>query len=116
MTLADMIAERPDLFYLNNRGWFDGESFMDIHAVPMSSWFWASEVPIDGQHPVRAADLAALYLEDPGRQVWRHFLWTDDMDQYGNRVYVGGVGRLGIDRFQIHRHLSNPGIYWVRAT
>lgn len=113
MTLAEIRATFPDLFYEQN--WFDGQAFMHIEPRPMSAWFWASEVPIDGQRPIRAVDLAALYVRDPERTVWRNFYWTDDIDHLGNRVYVSGVGKDDCPGFQIHRHLANPEVYWVGA-
>lgn len=53
-----------------------------------------------------ASQLAALYLAHRDSEIWRSFLWTADLDDDGNRVYVGGVGIYGIPTFQIHRHLT----------
>lgn len=114
MTLAEIRTTFPDLFYSHGHPdeWFKDEPFMQSEPRAISPWFEATTVP-PGSH-VRAADLAALYVKNPEGSVWRRFLWTEDVDRYGNRVYVGGVGQYGIDAFQIHRKLE-PEAYWVRT-
>ena len=114
MTLREMIEAHPDLFYLNNRDWFWEQAFMDREADVISSHFWLSEVAHGGASP-HAADLAALYLLNPHETRWKKFMWTDDVDVWGNRVYVSGVGHDGCAGFQIHRHLQ-PACYWVSAS
>lgn len=116
MTLAEMIEAHPALFYLNNRDWFKDEPFMHVPATDgaVNQGFTVSEVDGPGPREVRAVDLALLYVRDPGYSVWRKFLWTDDIDRWGNRVYVAGIGQHGIETFQIHRHLQ-PAAWWVRT-
>lgn len=114
MTLAEIRAAHPDLFY--RQDWFDGQSFMD--AEPSEYWrdhpFDLTEVEYDRLHPIRAVDVAAAYMLRPTASMWKRFIWTDDVDRWGNRIYVAGVGQYGCDGFQIHRHLQ-PSAYWVRA-
>lgn len=110
MTLAEIRATYPDLFYAQE--WFKAEPFMDTVAVqlpPLLAWSYDYEPRL----PVTAADLASAYVRDPMASIWRLFLWTDDHDSHGNRVYVGGVGVYGIQSFQIHRHLT-PTCYYVK--
>lgn len=114
MTLREIVAAFPDLFYATNGIWWQDEPFMARQPRPISEFFWTSEVQLDNGRPVHAVDLAAFYVKHPDREVWRNFLWTDDVDQWGNRVYVGGVGQYGIEAFQIHRRLE-PLAYWVGA-
>jgi hypothetical protein len=110
VTLATLQDLYPALFY--EQSWFDGEAFMATE--PDESFPRFEPVPVDGQRrSVTSADLAWAYVQDPTASVWRRFLWTDDADQYGNRVYVGGVGEYGIEAFQIHRHLT-PRAWFVR--
>lgn len=112
MTLSEIVATFPDLFYRPEPCWWRGEAFTERDAAPMSSSFTLSEVPWE-RDPVRAADLVALYVRDPDDPRWRRFIWTDDIDSHGNRVYVGGVGMYGIETFQVHRKLE-PSAWWVR--
>lgn len=117
MTLLDIVRAHPTLFYLNNRDWYRFEDFaltpptrqMTLHNV------WTATVPGEGQTPVRAVELADLYVRHPQASLFRSFLWTDDVDAWGNRVYVGGLGEFGIQTFQIHRRLE-PNARWVWAT
>lgn len=113
MTLRETIARHRDLFYVQN--WYDGEGFMDL--VPSgkvrADFGWSGFPVHPFPTPVHAADLASLYVSNPSDHRWWRFYWTDDRDQYGNHVYVGGVGEYGIKGFQIHRHLEDPDCVWV---
>lgn len=112
MTLAQIKYTYPHLFY-QQQTWYVAERFMQTQAVALPSLTaWSEDV--EPRLHASAADLAASYVRDPDNAIWRRFLWTDDHDGYGNRVYVGGVGQYGIDRFQIHRALT-PDCYYVRA-
>lgn len=103
MTLRDLIAANPALFY--PQSWYADEPFADTE--PTGNLRGDFVVVTDKLAPeVRAADLAVFYVETPHDARWRRFIWTDDFDRYGNRVYVGGVGQYGIEAFQIHRHLT----------
>jgi hypothetical protein len=103
MTLARLIAENSGMFYPQE--WFNGEAFLEREPRPWLGWpdrvapFIVPE--LGGALEYTAADLAALYLEDPTRPLWRRYLWTADKDHLGQRVYVGDNGR----GFEIHRHL-----------
>lgn len=103
MTLREIIAAHPSLFY--RQAWYADEPFLDTPANGSVRPAFVV-MPDDLGAAPRAADLAALYVESPGDPRWRRFLWTDDHDRYGQRVYVGGVGQYGINTFQIHRHLT----------
>ncbi len=114
MTLEGIRAAHSNLFYRGD--WFDGQAFMQTQGSPrrISPTFTAGEVSGPGPKRIHAVDLAALYVNDPTASVWRRFLWTDDIDSYGNRIYVAGVGVYGCDGFQIHRQIAPP-IYWVNT-
>jgi hypothetical protein len=112
MTLTEIVDAHPELFY-EGSGWWRGQGFagvadpLPVHAdVRGVKWSWRTS-PI-----YRAPRLALDYTRRPEHPIWRYFLWTPDVDDSGNQVYVGGVGIYGIDRFQIHRHLT-PDHRWV---
>jgi hypothetical protein len=101
MTLHEMVTRHPDCFY--QQAWYYGEPFMGAEPRP---WLgWPSDVSpfLPGQVDLAytAADLAALWLEDPTRALWDRYLWTSDTDAQGQRVYVGSNGK----GLEIHRHL-----------
>lgn len=79
------------------------------------SW-WLNEpfANDEREHPdrVTALGLAQKYLAHPHSPIWRRFIWTDDHDRHGNRVYVAGVGQDGCAGFQVHRHLV-PDERWA---
>ena len=107
-TLRDVLLSEPSAFY--RQTWYANEAFMNaphpLNPVRPRGVDRIGSVPTAGSDLLpHAADLAAAYLNAPGASIWRFFLWTRDVDDYGNPVYVGGVGQFGVDRFQIHRHL-----------
>lgn len=106
MTLRDLIVAHPTLFYAQS--WYAGEPFVDHESTGSAPRdFVVFPAPVKPfADPVHAVDLAALYVTCPADPRWRRFLWTDDYDSHGQRVYVGGVGQYGIEAFQIHRHLT----------
>lgn len=115
MTLAEIRAANPALFY-QDQHWFENHSFMDIEqSEGFSGAFVLSPDDYPGRPLVRAVDIAALYVATPADTRWRSFIWTDDVDSFGNRVYVAGVGQFGIESFQIHRHIQ-PACWWVMRT
>ena len=110
MTLTEIVDAHPDLFYEGN-GWWRGQKFavadhrLGAAAVPLM-------VTADRTRAARsAASLAMTYAHYSTTSApfhfngWWAFLWTADTDDYGQQIYVGGVGQFGIDKFQIHRHL-----------
>lgn len=109
MTLAEMVSRFPTLFY--QQSWHVGHDFMALRAAELPPLVTSTR----RRACHHAADLALSYLTDPEAEVWREFIWTSDFDNHGNRVYVGGCGKYGIARWQIHRHLADPGCVWVRA-
>lgn len=74
---------------------------MDIHARPARKGFQVSPPNTDAPL-VHAVALAQRYVEDPTAFVWRRYLWTADVDDLGQRVYLGSNGR----GLEIHRHLD----------
>lgn len=120
MTLLELRAAHPHLFYMAQE-WYDADVFANVPAEPMSPNFRLSEVRDQFQllagsstvKLIRAVDLAALYVTMPDDSRWRRFIWTDDIDRWGNRCYVGGVGMYGIPTFQVHRDLR-PAAWWVQ--
>lgn len=120
MTLLELRAAHPALFY--RQEWYDAEPFALVPAEPMTPHFRLTEVRDRFQlrqgtattvRLIRAVDLAALYVTMPEDSRFRRFIWTDDIDRWGNRVYVGGVGMYGIPTFQVHRKLE-PAAWWVQ--
>ena len=99
MTLRELIAAHPAMFY--RQSWFEGEAFVEREAtdLPMPSGVATSDSGLLAV--ASAATLAALYVRDPSHPCWKRYLWTTDLDRYGQRVYVGDNG-LG---FEIHRHI-----------
>ena len=110
MTLRDIIAQHPALFYPQE--WYVDEAFMD---EPLPDEF-PNRLPggmsYIGMPPevihlqledstVPASVLAFLYVMYPDDPIWRYYLWTSDLDQQGQRVYVGSNGK----GLEIHRHL-----------
>ena len=119
MTLLELRAAHPSLFYLDQH-WYEPEAFANVPAVEMNARWSLAETrqpfPLLSNTDVRlihAVDLAALYVTEPHESRWRRFIWTDDIDRWGNRVYVSGVGQYGVDAFQVHRKLE-PAAWWVR--
>lgn len=111
MTLSQIRATYPHLFY--DQQWWRNEAFAARDAIGLPDLLvWSEDV--EPRLCASASDLAAKYVSDPGASLWRHFLWTDDYDRYGRRVYVGGIGHEGIGQFQVHRYLPHQPMY-VRA-
>lgn len=107
MTLRELIAAHPDKFYPQT--WYEGHEFAERKE--------GKPLPPDvlsvglARGLVHAVDLARLYTKTPADERWRYFVWTDDRDDFGNRVYVGGIGRYDCEGFQIHRLLEpSPAI------
>ena len=106
MTLRELRKTHPNAFM--EQDWFDGERFMERPVAPGSGLIG---VPT-GVEPVRprpqslfAGTLAAIYVENPDDLIWQKYLWTSDIDDLGQRIYVGGIGQAKKPGFQIHRHL-----------
>ncbi len=109
MTLREMRARFPSAFH-PNQDWFNGEAFMDRQPRPWLGWPDAV-LHLRGSFPIdpdamdtltyTAADLAALWLEDPTREMWGRYLWTNDLDHLGQRVFVG----VNEGRMELHRHI-----------
>lgn len=115
MTLTDLIARHPDLFY--RQDWYRGEAFMHYNAPPNMIVHDAanfgfrpcadplSVMPREADLPMAVA-LAMSYVKEPGALLWRHYLWCRETDHLGQRIFVGGVSPENGMRFEIHRHLA----------
>lgn len=127
MTLAELCAQHPDLFY--PQSWYADEAFMHTplpHDAPVripTELRGAGCVPlvdVDSRYCQRAGTLlypavvlASLYVRRPQASIWKKYLWTSDRDHAGQRVYVGGT-RHG-HGLEIHRHLSIGSEWGVPA-
>jgi hypothetical protein len=111
MTLREIRAAHPGLFY--RQDWYEREAFMDRHpSGVLTRDFTVHPYRLHPfAQPIYAVDFAAVYVTCPDDPRWRHDLPTDDVDQYGNRVYVGSVGKNGCEGFQIHRVLTPQFCY-----
>ena len=103
MTLADVLVEYREMFC--RQDWYDGHTFL---TVDHTDWPVVTRVSRFGGVPVQydadllpAVALVFQMLNVPDSPLWRWYLWTADLDDLGQRVYVGQNGR-GIE---IHRHI-----------
>ena len=123
--LKKRFGKDPDIcepcFY--NQDWYDKEHFIDI---PMDDgWFLIRRNVFEDSRAVQPGELmkehvfpsaikctyaffAAWYVLEI--RLWEHdFVWCNDTDHNGDRIYVGkyhdidGVNKNG---FSIHRHLA----------
>ena len=118
-TLRSLRAAHRALFH-PNQDWFEGCDFMDAplpepyrKTPPTASRFGITKagVPLKPSKLPLAVELAAAYILNPGADVWSGYLWCRDRDQYGNRVYVGG---LSMGRgWEIHRHIFINGLWSI---
>lgn len=107
MNLREAIAHTPRLFY--HQDWYAGEAFLEaevplLAAVPKLTKPGYTPAPGNPNLP-SVAELVAAYLAAPSSPVWAFFLWTKDVDQHGNALYIGGIGHDQKPGLQIHRHL-----------
>lgn len=107
LTLRDLIAARPSLFYAPYDAWWQGEDFVSHGGSGAGRWPSGFSPMSPDKATVRdtvcATTLAHAFTRAPNAAVWRHWFWTDDFDRHGQRVYVGvGPDERG---FEIHRHL-----------
>ena len=90
MTLRDLIAAHPAMFAAQT--WYEEEAFMGETAsstepIPPTHII-TTDHPTDYPLP-RAVFLVRCYLAAPSLLLWRRYLWTATMDQYGQRIYLG---------------------------
>ena len=108
VTLADLVRAHPKLFYPQT--WYLDEEFMHCpmeEALPglPDAVLCSGVVPDDSWLSPTAVQLADLYVRIPDAEVWERFLWCADLDQWGQRIFVGGVTQVSPRALQIHRHL-----------
>ena len=111
MTLVEIVSRHPELFA--SQTWYVLEPFMQREAVVLPPVVLVN-AELESGPEIHAADLALAYVSDPDALWWRRFVWTSDYDSHGNRVYVGGCGLYGVERWQIHRHLAKPDAWYPR--
>ena len=118
VTLKDLLQEHPTAFA--SQSWYLGEPFLErrlgrrLEGLPQICPGF--DMPEPHKCPT-AVELADLYLREPQRDLWKSFLWCKDSDQWGQRIFVGGLGMSrGFDGkgFQIHRYVV-PTPDWVVA-
>lgn len=93
-TLLRVVINNPSKFY--KQDWYFNHEFANISVE--GTWY----IDIDGLFPagVWAYLHSKNYFTGP---LSSQYLWTFDVDDNGDQVYVGYSGRGG---FQIHRHLT----------
>jgi hypothetical protein len=109
LTLIELLAKHPGLFYLNNRDWFRDEGFMRVlpneaRPIAPTSVVKRGKVPTSSKGLPLAVDLANAYVNDPTNTIWDAWLWCRDVDAIGQRIFLGGCA-LG-KGLQLHRHLA----------
>lgn len=123
--LIDIFGKNPDIkepcFY--NQDWYEKELFMDR---PLEEgWIFIRREVIEESRAVQPAKLKENHIFPTAVictyaffvcwlcldiKLWYHdFIWCDDLDHNGDRIYVGkyhdvdGINKKG---FSIHRHLA----------
>lgn len=108
-----MMVIYPHLFY--RQDWYVGEDFMErecaeLDQVPHFRPAYSAE---EAPQLYFAGTLAGTYIRHPEADIWQNYIWTADVDQHGQRVYVGGL-YLG-KGLQIHRHIHITERFGVAA-
>ncbi len=103
MTLRELMAAHPERFYAQT--WYAGHAFLDRQdggapAMPTGFLTTYSDAARAAFLPF-AVTLAMLYVEWPGHPLWRKRIWTADLDDHGQRIYVTDNG----NGLEIHRFL-----------
>lgn len=98
-TLVRLKIVYPSAFYPQD--WYYDEAFAHEPIKPREWKHVSEDFPL-----YTAAENAFLYLS-AGWVVYSYrYVWTSDVDDNGDPVYVGGA-ELGLRKgFQIHRHLT----------
>ena len=106
MTLTELVAAYPGLFYRNNRDWYRTEAFM--RALPLDAEPRVpvraraiTAVPKTNRGLPQAVDIAHAYVLDPLNPVWDDYILCRDRDAQGQQVYVAGCANG--HGFEIHR-------------
>jgi hypothetical protein len=110
ITLRYLRLKYPERFH--RQDWYMGEKFMDtslpLDFQPMEPWklrFESASVFSVSMLPMAVA-LAYSFIHYPDSLLWSHYLWCREKDQFGQRIYVGGVCLQNDFKFEIHRHLE----------
>ena len=111
MTFRQLLADHRDRFHPQT--WYAGERFLDwpcAHPIRLPTFESHPDLadlsPVELAELPRAVLLAELFLKYPNAPLWGQYLWTCDVDQWGQRVYVGGACPENGHRLEIHRHLQ----------
>ena len=112
MTLVELVTRYPHRFHPQT--WYAGHAFAlrDVSgpvAAPPVRIARRGRIPNGHAGPLAypaATTLAQAFLAVPDHPIWACYFWCDDMDDIGQRVFVGGVTAENGHRFEIHRHLA----------
>lgn len=128
--LIDIFGKDPDIkepcFY--NQDWYEKESFIDR---PLEEgWFLIRRKVLEKSRAVQPTELIEKHVFPQAIicayafftcwlcldiKLWYHdFIWCDDLDHNGDRVYVGkyhDVDGINKNGFSIHRHLALRNCY-----
>lgn len=106
MTIVEMLADRPKLFYPQQ--WYRGEAFTRmlpgevLHFAPSGGVF-PGKLPPANARLFHAVELLNAYLRSPQDPIWDRYLWTSDTDAAGQQIYIGGKSNTGA--IEIHRDI-----------
>lgn len=106
-TLEEILSSYSNLFY--EQHWYEGEDFLQRRAEPLmmptfEQWSFPCTFPKQDIQRVSASSLSWLYVHNPDAPIWNKYLWADDLDRNGDRIYIGGKSNTG--KLEIHRHLT----------
>jgi hypothetical protein len=116
MTLGAYIEQHMALFYPQT--WYRRQGFMCDLLGRLSPQYRLNQVPkLLGQFDPHAQNftpsvtealvLAVEYRRQTGNHLWPYnFVWCRDLDDRGDRLYVGGSLMDDTPGIQIHRHLT----------
>jgi hypothetical protein len=103
VTLSELRKTHPDKFNMS-QDWFNGELFMERELPPYHPAPDAVVIGFTADAATSlsyAGSLALAYVANPSAAAWKRYLWTADVDSFGQRVYVGDNGK----GFELHRHI-----------
>lgn len=107
-----------------NQDWYLSEDF--IHRNMDNKWYLIKKEVLEGTRAIMPMDIIASGVKFPsailcvftffayyyayGQMLWCHdFVWCEDVDHNGDRIYVGkyhDVDGINKNGFSVHRHLA----------
>lgn len=110
VTILSLREQFPKLFAAQT--WFAEEPFASqllLRRIDDLPRYLSNPGRLPRRRCPRAVQLVELYTRTPTEPLWHRFLWCEDTDRWGQRVFVGGIGMergfLGTG-FQIHRFVT----------